>query len=219
MSQKKEQRRRGNSREKILKAALKLSIERRSFSAVGLREIAREAGLHHTTFYLHFDSMEEVAAALVEPLTYNLRMELTEARRNAFGDPCNVIKSSIDRYFSYIAEHPKGVVFCIRELHGDLPVVRDMVRGVIESFRKDMEEDLRNGNVFPQLEQHNLLPEVTRIINDYAFNAAIDYVEFVGDRELIRSRTVHLIDWVVSGATAQLPVSGRAPKKKKLKSA
>ena len=44
---------------KLIQAALRLITETRSLTSLGLRELAREAGLNPNTFYRHFKSLDE----------------------------------------------------------------------------------------------------------------------------------------------------------------
>src|SRR5580698_2758468 len=50
----------------LLKAALRLMKEGRSFTGLSLREVTREAGVVPTAFYRHFGGMDELGLALVE---------------------------------------------------------------------------------------------------------------------------------------------------------
>ena len=48
------------TRRRLLKAALSQLGEDRSFSTLSLREVAREAGIAPTSFYRHFQDMDEL---------------------------------------------------------------------------------------------------------------------------------------------------------------
>ena len=54
------------TRSNILAAALKKMNEDKGFSSLGLREVAKEAGIAPASFYRHFKNMEELGMALVE---------------------------------------------------------------------------------------------------------------------------------------------------------
>ena len=55
--------------------------EGRSFTSLGLREIAREAGLVPNAFYRHFRNTDELGLVLVEEVGITLRRLLREARK------------------------------------------------------------------------------------------------------------------------------------------
>ena len=44
---------------KLVQAALRLITQSRSLTSLGLRELAREAGLNPNTFYRHFRNLDE----------------------------------------------------------------------------------------------------------------------------------------------------------------
>src|SRR5471030_2495296 len=65
---------------KLIEAALRLTAEGRSFASLGLRELAREAGLNPNTFYRHFDALDELAREAVEWVSRRLRPMLRRER-------------------------------------------------------------------------------------------------------------------------------------------
>ncbi len=95
-------------RDRLLKAALRLGEKHRSISNIGLRELAREAGMHHTAIYRHFQSIDDIALALVELLASELRAELQLAAKAFRGNTQDMIRASTQHYFNYVSEHPLG---------------------------------------------------------------------------------------------------------------
>lgn len=65
---------------KLIDAALRLAAARRSFAGLGLRELAREAGLNPNTFYRHFRDMEDLALTAVAEVGNELRPMLRAVR-------------------------------------------------------------------------------------------------------------------------------------------
>src|SRR5512142_2533956 len=57
--------RKQTARRAIVAAALKL-LDDRSFSALSLREVTREAGIVPAAFYRHFESMEALGLVLID---------------------------------------------------------------------------------------------------------------------------------------------------------
>ena len=84
------------TRAKLLQAALTLMGEGRSFTSLGLREIAREAGVVPNAFYRHFRNTDELGLVLVEEVGITLRRLLREARKMdvAPSDIATFVKSS-----------------------------------------------------------------------------------------------------------------------------
>ena len=82
------------TRRAIVAAALAL-LEDRSFAALSLREVTREAGIVPAAFYRHFDSMEALGLVLIDESFRALRDMLRGARAGKL-DPNRVIESSVD---------------------------------------------------------------------------------------------------------------------------
>ena len=62
-----------------MEAAARLAARQGATSLV-LREIAREAGLNHNTFYRHFTDLESMMHAIVEAFGSQLRQGLSDVR-------------------------------------------------------------------------------------------------------------------------------------------
>jgi AcrR family transcriptional regulator len=147
--------RKRRTREALMEAALRLMSEGRSFTGIGLREVAREAGVVPTAFYRHFRDMDELGLALVEEGGTTLRRLLREARRDGLpvGD---VIRNSVRIYKSYLDEHPREFLFVASERSGGSPVIRAAVRREVEHFTDEMAQDLRALRTLPHLSMETL---------------------------------------------------------------
>ena len=73
--------RKTGTRKALLQAALTLVGEGRSFTSLGLREIARQAGVVPNAFYRHFRNTDELGLELVDEMGITLRRLLREARQ------------------------------------------------------------------------------------------------------------------------------------------
>lgn len=147
--------RKRRTREAFLEAALRLMSEGRSFTGLGLREVAREAGVVPTAFYRHFRDLDELGLALVEEGGTTLRRLLREARRDGLpvGD---VIRSSVAIYKRYVEEHAREFLFVASERSGGSPVIRAAVRREVDHFTTEMAQDLRGLGFLPQLSSETL---------------------------------------------------------------
>ena len=54
----------------------------RGLDSLGLREVAREAGLAATSLYNHFPDMEALGLALIDRACFHLRSSMAEGRRS-----------------------------------------------------------------------------------------------------------------------------------------
>ena len=101
-------RKKEQTRQKLIQAALNLVNGGSSFTALGIREITREAGVVPTAFYRHFRNTDELGLALVEEGGMTLR--------RLFGpDPADlpsisVLPVALDSYDALVANTCMGEV-------------------------------------------------------------------------------------------------------------
>ena len=68
------------TRRTLLDAALRLSAER-GFSSLSLRAVTHAAGIAPTSFYRHFQNLDDLGLALVDEVGMSLRRLVRRARR------------------------------------------------------------------------------------------------------------------------------------------
>jgi len=128
------------TRRSIIAAALKL-LDQRSFSALSLREVTREAGIVPTAFYRHFESMEALGLALIDGSFRALRDMLRGARAGKL-DPNRVIESSVDILVASVAEQREHWRFIGRERNSGVTVLRYAIRTEIRLITSELATDL-----------------------------------------------------------------------------
>ncbi|MGZ8801287.1 MAG: TetR family transcriptional regulator, partial [Mycobacterium sp.] len=114
------------TRRAIVAAALHLLAER-SFSALSLREVTREAGIVPAAFYRHFESMEALGLVLIDESFRALRDMLRGARAGKL-DPNRVIESSVDILIDGVQERREHWRFIGRERSSGVTVLRYAIR-------------------------------------------------------------------------------------------
>lgn len=98
-------RRKPESLAKLKRAARKLFVER-GYHATRPQDIAREAGLGHGTFYLHYDDKRACFLAFVEDARTELQ-HYVEARVGASdGSLEHTIAASLNAIYDYSESHP-----------------------------------------------------------------------------------------------------------------
>jgi AcrR family transcriptional regulator len=97
-------RRKPESLAKIKRAARKLFVER-GYHATRPQDIAREAGLGHGTFYLHYPDKRACFLAFVEEAREELDAYLRE-RRPPGGSLEETIESVLNAIYDYVDSHP-----------------------------------------------------------------------------------------------------------------
>ncbi len=190
------------TRRAIVDAALKLLAED-SFSALSLREVAREAGIAPTAFYRHFDSMEALGLVLIDESFRTLRDMLRGARAGKL-DPTRTIDSSVDIVISGITERPEHWRFITRERSSGVAVLRYAIRTEIRLITSELAIDLAR---FPGLSEWssedlnilamlfvNAMISIAEALEDTSDPAAIEEIRRTAIRQL-RMITVGVIGW------------------------
>jgi AcrR family transcriptional regulator len=132
----------------LLDAALHL-LASKSFGSLGLREVAREAGVVPTAFYRHFDSMEELGLALIDDSFRTLRQMIREARSEPLAYE-HVIRRSVEILVQHVHAHELHFRFVARERSSGVPALRQAIRAEIRLFSSELATDLAR---FPFLDR------------------------------------------------------------------
>ncbi len=190
------------TRRAIVAAALRL-LEERSFSALSLREVAREAGIVPAAFYRHFESMEALGLVLIDESFRALRDMLRGARAGRL-DPKRVIESSVDILVEGVDERREYWRFIGRERSSGVTVLRYAIRTEIRLITSELAIDLAR---FPGLtswssEDLNILASlfvnsmivIAEAIEDADDQAALDEIKRVAIKQL-RMITVGVTGW------------------------
>ena len=128
------------TRRAIVAAGLRL-LEERSFSALSLREVTREAGIVPAAFYRHFESMEALGLVLIDESFRSLRDMLRGARAGKL-DPNRVIESSVDILIEGVNERREHWRFIGRERSSGVSVLRYAIRTEIRLITSELAIDL-----------------------------------------------------------------------------
>ena len=190
------------TRRAIVDAALHLLAER-SFSALSLREVTREAGIVPAAFYRHFESMEALGLVLIDESFRALRDMLRGARAGKL-DPNRVIESSVDILIDGVQERREHWRFIGRERSSGVTVLRYAIRTEIRLITSELAIDLAR---FPGLntwssEDLNILASVfvnsmiliAESVDDASDPATIEEIRRTAIKQL-RMITVGVAGW------------------------
>jgi AcrR family transcriptional regulator len=166
--------RKAATRRAIVDAAL-LLLEDRSFGALSLREVTREAGIVPAAFYRHFDSMEALGLVLIDESFRALRDMLRGARAGRL-DPNRVIESSVDILIDSVNERRQHWLFIGRERSSGVSVLRYAIRTEIRLITSELAIDLAR---FPGLNTWS--SEDLNILATLFVNAMISIAEATED--------------------------------------
>ncbi|HEY0913888.1 MAG TPA: TetR/AcrR family transcriptional regulator [Solimonas sp.] len=217
-----------SGRQRLMEAALQLAATTRSLASLGLREVARQAGLNPNTFYRHFNDFDELGLAVIDQLSGQLREGLRERRRrpaeaglklsdtanpvDAWSKAQDVVRESIALVLDFVTEHRTAYVVGIREMHGSSPVLRKALRKVLDDIGEDMTEDVLGALQLPLLQREDVAEISQLVIRQMTF-FSLDYLEHPEQREQIRrqaERFVLLLFWgaIAAKAPQELAASG-----------
>lgn len=172
--------RKQRTRTALMEAALRLMSGGRSYTSLSLREITREAGVVPTSFYRHFNDLDELGLALVEETGLTLRRLLREARR-AGVPPVRIIAHSVQIYREFVRAHRLHLLFMAGERWGGSPLIRRSIRYETQHFATEMAQDLRELSLLPGLSMGTLQMVCGLVVNTM-LNAASDFLDLPADQ-------------------------------------
>ena len=191
------------TRARLLQAALTLMGEGRSFTSLGLREIAREAGVVPNAFYRHFRNTDELGLVLVEEVGITLRRLLREARKMDVA-PSDMLRRSVSVYLEYVKLNRLQFLFISSERSGGSRILRLAIRNDVTHFTNEMAQDFRMRGLYAQLPTASL-QMVCGMIVMTMLAAATDVLDLPPDQPLLEAEMsenfVQQLKIILFGAT------------------
>ena len=126
------------SREDLLAAALRLIGPHRSVSSLGLREVAREAGIAPNSFYRQFRDIDELAVALIDLAGQSLRRIVGAARHRAASGR-SLVHGSVEAFMEQLRADDRLLHVLLREG----TVGSDAFKSAVDRELGFFEEELR----------------------------------------------------------------------------
>lgn len=133
------------TRRLLIDAALNQLSADRSFSNLSLREVAKEAGLAATSFYRHFNDMDELGLTLVDESGLTLRQLMRQARQR-IEKGGSVIQISVKTFMEFIESNGNEFRLLLRERSGTSPEFRAAVSREIRYFTMELCDYLQKAN-------------------------------------------------------------------------
>lgn len=206
-----------SGRQKLMEAALQLAATTRSLASLGLREVARHAGLNPNTFYRHFKNFDDLGLAVIQQLSGELRKGLRERRLRAAqsglrlsnlknpGDALQraqgIVRESVSLVLDFVSDHKQAYVVGIREMHGTSPVLRKALREVLDGIAADMAQDVLGALQLPLLKPEDV-QEISQLVIRQMTFFSLDYLEQPEQRDAIRRQAERFILLLFWGAIA-----------------
>ncbi len=136
--------RKQETRRRILDAALHLVEEGRSPETLGLREVARTAGMAAPSIYNHFSDMDELGLALVDDALIRLRAIARTARNGmTHQDLQFVLKSALKQFLLYMNKYEPILRLLIMQWFNPNPEYRKTIRRELAIMQEDLADNMR----------------------------------------------------------------------------
>lgn len=131
------------NRQDLLDAAMRLLGPNRSISTLGLREVAREAGIAPNSFYRHFRDIDELAVALIDQAGDALRSIVREARirANEQGN-ASAVSSSVATFMEQLNAQENYLHLLLREGNAGSTAFKQAIERQLQYFEDELTIDL-----------------------------------------------------------------------------
>ncbi len=132
------------TRRRILGAAMQLVEEGRSPDAIGLREVARTAGIAAPSIYNHFADMQELGLVLVDDCLVRLRELARKARRAMVGQDTELaLKTLLKQFLETINQYEPVLRLLVLQWFNPNQEYRRIIRRELSAMRREMAGDMR----------------------------------------------------------------------------
>jgi len=130
------------TRRALMDAALSQLSAEKGFASLSLREVAREAGIAPTSFYRHFNELDELGLALVDEAGVTLRQLMRQARKR-IEKGGSAVSTSIETFMEYLSSNPNHFRLLLRERTGMSKAFRTAIKAELDHFSVELAEDLK----------------------------------------------------------------------------
>lgn len=177
------------TRRMIIDAAFRLLNQQSSYSNLSLREVSREAGIAPTSFYRHFEDMEELGLTMVDEGGVALRQLMRKARQR-IRDSDSVIDTSVETFMEFIQNSPHVFRLLLRERSGTSLAFRKAVSREFQYFVVELADYIQHADGYT-VEAAKVQAEAMVIL---VFNAGAEALDCKpAEGKLLTERvTVHL---------------------------
>lgn len=184
------------TRRALIDAALNQLSPQVPFSSLSLREVAREANIAPTSFYRHFQNMDELGLTLVDEAGLTLRQLLRQARqRLAKGG--SVIRISIEIFMDFISQNSSVFRLLLQERSGTSKEFRMAIAREIEHFKAELADYLRTDRQLPEWVAEIQADAMVRVV----FSAGADALDLsAAERQVMAEQTIVQLRMIARGS-------------------
>jgi len=192
---------------KLVQAALRLITQSRSLTSLGLRELAREAGLNPNTFYRHFRNLDEFGLQVLGYIAEDMKAGVRQLRQMADSSE-QASHDTVTFVYHYFLANPAATTVAVRELHGPSPVLRRALEAQLDASAREMAEVILERGLVPGVDEV-VVQEISNMTIRYILFRAMDYIEKPEQRERIQVETERFINRQFRGALIEELDSGQ----------
>ena len=192
---------------KLVQAALRLITQSRSLTSLGLRELAREAGLNPNTFYRHFRNLDEFGLQVLGYIAEDMKAGVRQLRQMADSSE-QASHDTVTFVYHYFLANPAATTVAVRELHGPSPVLRRALEAQLDASAREMAEDILERGLVPGVNEV-VVQEISNMTIRYILFRAMDYIEKPEQRQRIQVETERFINRQFRGALIEELDSGQ----------
>jgi AcrR family transcriptional regulator len=183
------------TRRTIIDAAFRLLSQERSYSSLSLREVTREAGIAPTSFYRHFEDMEELGLTLVDEGGVALRQLMRKARQR-IRDEGSVIATSVETFMEFIHNSPNVFRLLLRERTGNSLAFRKAVSRELQYFVVELADYIQQTQGYVA-EEAKIQADAMVIL---VFNAGAEALDSKpAERKLLTKKAIIQLRYVARG--------------------
>lgn len=125
------------TRRALIQAAMNQLSAEHGYASLSLREVAREAGIAPTSFYRHFQNMEELGLTLVDEGGLALRQLLRQSRQQ-IAKGGSIIRASVTTFMEFVANNTAIFRLLLQEKSGNSREFRLAVQREVEHFTAEL---------------------------------------------------------------------------------
>lgn len=187
----------------LMDAALRMLARQQQAETLSLRELAREAGLNHNTFYRHFGSLGQLQNELMTEFTMQLRQGTSTARADVERAP-SVVRRVVGWLFDFAAAHRDLFLVAYRTLHGPPSEGRMGLQRCMDEMRRDMLREQRAMKLLPQGHDEVWL-RVLGVYGRAVYGLVVRYLEGPEQRDTLLGESEELLAILITGTMALHP--------------
>lgn len=186
------------TRRALINAALNHLGPQTAFSSLSLREVAREANIAPTSFYRHFQNMDELGLTLVDEGGLTLRQLLRQARQR-LADGGSVIRISVEIFMDFITNNRSVFRLLLQEHSGTSKEFRLAIAREIEHFKAELADYLQNDRQMPENLARLQADAMVRVV----FSIGADALDLpAAERAELAEDTIMELRMIARGAAA-----------------